>query len=427
MTHGYTPIDKIQIYASLRATFRSGLTKPIAWRQHQLLQLALRSTPIWASRCMMHEVVMGEITPVFDRALTCVSKIEEWSKDKSITDQVQDWQKGWTSRIMRRAKGVVLIIACYPMILSLQPLYGALLSSSSPKSHHITLRSSLTICRSYPDKDAFRVALGGVPEITKMLELKWDHIFYTGNGRVARIVATAAAKHLTPFTLELGGKSPVIVDTTADIQLAAKRTLAGKTTNCDQICVTPDFFLVERLVASKFVEACGALNMPSYGAYERLKGLLDRTKGIEPTVIADVEPGDSLLEGEIYGPFLPIVTVENVDGAIDYINDHDHPLVLYFLLQTTLRRRKNTTNGNVCINDTFIQLSISEMPFCGVQYYSYENFVYGRALCEIPYEEEPFDMLRYPSYTAESVAFFSQVMKTPILKSTNPAEVEVKN
>ncbi|KAF9477627.1 aldehyde dehydrogenase [Pholiota conissans] len=485
MTHGYTPIDEIPaIHASLRATFRSGLTKPVAWRQHQLLQLArfIKDNQDGLASAIhadlgkpLHEVVMGEITPVFERALMCASKIEEWSKDESITDQVQDWQKGWNPRIMRQAKGVVLIIAPwnYPMILSLQPLYGAIAAGCCTllKLSEIAPHYASFIAENLPkylDKDAFRVALGGVPEITKILELKWDHIFYTGNGRVARIIATAAAKHLTPLTLELGGKSPVIVDATADIQLAAKRTLAGKTTNCGQICVTPDFVLVERSVASKFVEACvevlkgfypqGALNTPSYGRivseehYERLKGLLDRTKGrivagggmrpeekgIEPTVIADVERGDSLLEGEIFGPFLPIVTVENVDGAIDYINDHDHPLILYLFTTNEATKTKvlqNTTSGNVCINDTFTQLSINEMPFGGVgesgygrqvQYYSYENFVYGRAVCEIPYEEEPFHVLRYPPYTAESVAFFSQVMKTPIPQSTNPAEVEVK-
>ncbi|KAF9472087.1 aldehyde dehydrogenase [Pholiota conissans] len=408
MTHGYTPIDEIPV----------GLTKPIARRQHQLLQLAHFvkdnqegfETAIHADLGKpLHEVLMGKITAVFERALICF---------------------------------------CALKLSEIAPNYASFIAENLPK---------------YLDKDAFCVALGGVPEITKILELKWDHIYYTGNGRVARIIATAAAKHLTPLILELGGESPVIVDATADIEHAAKRTLAGKTTNCAQICVTPDFVLVERSVASKFVEACaevlkgfypqGALNTQRYGRivseehYGRLKGLLDRTKGrivasggarpeekgIEPIVIADVNPGDSLLEGEIFGPFLPIVTVENVAGAIDYINDRDHPLVLYLFTTNESTKTKamlqNTTSGNACINDTFTQLSINEMPFGGVgesgygrqvQYYSYENFVYGRA-------EEPFHVLRYPPYTAESVAFFSQVMKTPIPESTNPAEVDVKN
>ncbi|KAF9472092.1 ALDH-like protein [Pholiota conissans] len=345
-------------------------------------------------------------------------------------------------------------------------------SSRSPKSHHITLRSSPTICRSYLDKGSFRAALGGVPEITKMLELKWDHTFYTGNGRVARIIATAAAKRLTPLTLEFGGRSPVIVDATADIQLAAKRTLAGKTTNCGQICVTPDFVLVERSVASKFVEACvevlkglypqGALNTPSFGRivseehYERLKGLLDRTKGrivagggmrpeekgIEPIVIADVESGDSLLEGEIFGPFLPIVTVENVDGAIDYINDHDHPLVLY--LFTTNEATK--TKGKFIVDESYgsRQLirflnsaqTIRSLNFLTMKCLSaasvnqdtddrYSIIATRTTSMEGPFE--PSRVLRYPPCTAESVAFLSQIMKAPIPESTNPAEVEVKN
>lgn len=156
-----------------------------------------------------------------------------------------------------------------------------------------------------------------------------DHIFYTGNGRVARIISAAAAKHLTPLTLELGGKSPVIVDATADITLAAKRILAGKTTNCGQICVAPDYVLAERAIVPQLLDGFkevlkefypqGALNTASYGRivseehFERLKELLGRSKGriiagggmrpeekaIEPTIVADVEADDSLLEGYV--------------------------------------------------------------------------------------------------------------------------------
>ncbi|KAF9479668.1 aldehyde dehydrogenase [Pholiota conissans] len=485
MTNNYTPIDKIPvIHASLRATFRSGLTKPLAWRRHQLLQLArfIKDNQDHLAAAIhadlgkpLQEIVMIEIALSFERTLICAREIEEWCKDENITNQVQDWQKGWNPRIVRQAKGVVLIIVPwnYPMILSLQPLYGAitagccaLLKLSEFAPHYASfLADNLP---KYLDNDAFRIALGGVPEITKILEYKWDHIFYTGNGRVARRIAVAAAKHLTPLTLELGGKSPVIVDATADIYLAAKRILAGKTPNCGQICVSPDYVLVERAVAAKFVDVCvevlkefypdGALNSSSYGRIvtkehcERLKDLLERTKGrivaggrmkleekaIEPTVIADVGLEDSLMEGEIFGPFLPVVAVDSVDDAIDYINDREHALVVYLFTadeNTKTKVLENTTSGHICINDTCTQLSIHQMPFGGIGEsgygrqglrYSYENFVYERVVCEIPYAEELFLAHRYPPYTAESVTFFMQAMKMSVPDSENPAAARNK-
>ncbi|KAF9474391.1 aldehyde dehydrogenase [Pholiota conissans] len=461
MTNNYTPIDKIPaIHASLRTTFRSGLTKPLAWRHHQFLQLARfikdnqnhLAAAIYADLGKpLQEIVMIEIALSIERTLICAREIEEWCKDENITNQVQDWQKGWNPKIVRQAKGVVLVIVPwnYPMILSLQPPAGcyALLKLSKFAPYYPSfLAENLP---KYLDSDAFRIALGGVPEITKILDYKWDHIFYTGNSRVARSIA---AKHLTPLTLELGGKSP--------------------------ICISPEYVLVERTVAM-FVDACvvvlkefypdGALNSSSYGRIvttehrKRLKDLLERTNGrivtggwmrleekaIESTIIADVGSEDSLMEGcvifyflfvfnltnyldrEIFGPFLPVVAVDSVDDTIDYINDRDHALVVYLFTtdeNTKTKVLENTTSGHICVNDACTQLSIHQMPFGGIGESgygrqglrcSYENFVYERAVCGIP--EEPFLAHRYPPYTADSVAFFSQVMKTSVPDSANPA------
>ena len=237
------------------------------------------------------------------------------------------------------------------MILSLQPLYGAIaagccaLIKPSEISPHYSAYLANNLNK-YLDPNAYRVALGGVPEITRILELKCkarvnvvltrhlltltlgDHIFYTGNGKVGRIISAAAAKHLTPLTLELGGKSPVIVDSSADISISAKRILWGKINNAGQICVAPDFILAERSIVDALVESMkahyksfypeGPLKSDSYGFivseyhFERLKGVLKRTKGkivaggkwdeepgkrgFEPTIVVDVKPGDSLLE-----------------------------------------------------------------------------------------------------------------------------------
>jgi aldehyde dehydrogenase (NAD+) len=190
----------------------------------------------------------------------------------------------------------------------------------------------------YLDQSAVKVVCGGVPEVTKVLEQKWDHIFYTGNGTVARIISAAAAKHLTPLTLELGGKSPVIIDPECDLELAARRVLFGKLSNCGQLCVSPDYVLIPPSALAAFVEgfkkayaSCypnGSLKSDSYSRiinmqhFNRVKSLLERTQGkvlvgggideqerrIEPTVVL-VKPGDALLESENFGPILAVLEV----------------------------------------------------------------------------------------------------------------------
>ncbi|KDR77921.1 hypothetical protein GALMADRAFT_118796 [Galerina marginata CBS 339.88] len=474
----YTPIADIPaIHDSLRKTFRSGITKPIAWRRHQLLQLArfARDNSDALAECLRQdlgrpkqEAIMAEVVPIIDRCTIAAEKLEEWVQPEHITTQA--WQQGWNPTVEKHPKGVVLIIAPwnYPMILSLQPLYGAiaagccvLLKPSEMVPHYSSFLAK-TLPK-YLDSSVYRVVLGGVPEITKILELKWDHIFYTGNGRVARIISAAAAKHLTPLTLELGGKSPVIVDSTADISISAKRILWGKINNCGQICVAPDYILAEKAIVPALVEALkehhsafypqGALNSDSYSRvvseahFERLKTILGRTKGkvvlggkweegpgkrgFEPTIVVDVKPGDALLEEEIFGPILPIVSVENVDEAINYLNDdRDYPLVLYIFSGNEANKKKiiaNTNSGGVSVGDTFQQVSMNEMPFGGVGEsgygrqvlkFSFDNFVYERGVVDVPYDEEKFFGARYPPYTEESLEFFSALLKAPIPDSS---------
>ncbi|KAG6831116.1 hypothetical protein H0H87_006141 [Tephrocybe sp. NHM501043] len=336
-----TPIDEIpKIHEALRASFRKGLTQPIAWRRHQLHQLvrmvqenadALAASLASDLGRPRQEAFMAEIGAVVEKVLISAKKLEEWTKPVQVKN-VPDWQKSWSPTIYKGSKGTVLIIAPwnYPMILSLQPLCGAIaagccavikLSELAPNYGALLAQ----LLPRYLDQSAYRIVLGEVPEATKLLEFQWDHIFYTGNGRVARIIAAAAAKHLTPLTLELGGKSPVIVDGTFDIALAAKRILWGKINNAGQICVAPDFVLVLQEKQDELTAALkaaynsfypeGALNSTSISRivsdshHKRLRGLLSRTrgeivfggqtdekKGFEPTVVKNVAEGDSLLE-----------------------------------------------------------------------------------------------------------------------------------
>ncbi|PPQ71655.1 hypothetical protein CVT26_010574 [Gymnopilus dilepis] len=471
---GYTPICEIpKIYHGLKETFGTGLTKPVSWRRCQLLQLARfvkENADAMADAVALdlgkpkQEFMMTEVSASIERSLIAADQVAEWAKPEAVTP-AKEWQKGWNPRIEKHPKGVVLIIAPwnYPMVLNLQPLIGAISAGCCAllKPSEIAPHFSSFLAHNlgnYLDPNAYRVALGGVPETTRILEFKWDHIFYTGNSRVGRIIASAAAKHLTPTTLELGSKSPVIVDSTADIQLSARRILWGKVTNAGQICVAPDYILAERSILPALLDALkeeyrsfypeGPFKSSSYGRIvsdahvERLKGVLGRTngqivlggkwsedqgkRGLEPTFVVDVKPGDSLLEEELFGPILPIVAVESLDEAIGYVNARNHPLVVYIFSSDEGNKRKiidNTVSGSVAVNDVFFQLAVNELPFGGVGEsgygrqvlkYSFDNFVYLRSITDTPYADEPNFQARYPPYTKESYDLFAAILQTPI-------------
>ncbi|KAI6046589.1 Aldehyde/histidinol dehydrogenase [Pisolithus marmoratus] len=322
------------------------------------------------------------------------------------------------------------------MILTLQPLVGAIaagrcavLKPSEAVPHFSKLLAELV--PRYIDASAYHVVSGAVPETTKILELQWDHIFYTGNGRIARHVASAAAKHLTPCSLELGGKSPVVVDASYDMELAAKRILWGK---CNNICVAPDYILVPRQKQDELVRRFekaykaffpnGALDDAHYGGivndfhFQRLSALLDRSQGeqvggafegkrdptrrrIEPTTVKGVDENDPLLEEEIFGPILPVIAVDSLDEAIDFINARPHPLVLYAFTEDPVVKERlinETQSGGIAFNDTFQHLAD------GYQFmrYSFDAFTHLRSSVDIPKSEEPNLSLRYPPYKPEA-------------------------
>ncbi|KAF7371198.1 Aldehyde dehydrogenase [Mycena sanguinolenta] len=393
------------------------------------------------------EMYSAEIAAIVQRSLISTEKLEEWTKPTVI--DVPDWQKPWSPTIYKVAKGVVLIIAPwnYPMTLSLQPFIGAIAAGCCAvvKPSEIAPNYSALLAElapKYLDSNAFRIVLGGVPETTKLLELQWDHICYTGNSRVARIIATAAAKYLTPTTLELGGKCPVILDPATDIAIAAKRTLWGKAQNCGQVCVAPDYVLVPRVHQDAFIaaikESCsqffpdGSLASDSISRivspehHSRLMDLLKRTKGevvlggksqglrIEITVVKNVLADDSLMEEEIFGPILPIVPVDSIQDAINFVRERPHPLVLYAFTenpQVKTQILNGTLSGSLVFNDTYMQLAVNEIPLGGVGEsghgrqvlkYTFDEFSYERGSIDLPKETEPFLGMRYAPYTEEN-------------------------
>ncbi|TRM57645.1 aldehyde dehydrogenase [Schizophyllum amplum] len=482
----YTPLEEIpKLRTELRDSFASGLTLPPAFRIQQLRQLARmcqENKDAIAEAVAQDlakpkiEVFSAEVGPVIERSLYAAERLHEWTRPEKIEVNTP-WQKEWDTRLYRLPKGVVLVIAPwnYPVILSLQPLGGAIaagccvvLKLSEVAPHYASLLTRLL--PQYLDSRAYRIVNGAVPEVTKVLELQWDHIFYTGHGAIARIVSAAAAKHLTPLTLELGGKSPVIIDPASDLTLAARRVLYGKFNNAGQICVCPDYVLIPASAKPAFIAALqdaykewfpnGCLESDDFGSivnpthHARLKGLLDRTKGrivmggrvgddkkgrmvrMELTVVDGVGQEDALMEGEIFGPILPILEVRDVDEAIEFVRARPHPLVLYAFTQDDDVRRKvllRTTSGNLVFNDTFMQLSgdlfdyilhVNELPFGGVgesgygrqaQKWSFDIFSYERSYVDIPPRMEPGLSHRYPPYDGRAMAIMSAAtnMKIP--------------
>lgn len=300
--------------------------------------------------------------------------------------------------------GTVLIMSPwnYPVLLTLEPLIDAIAAGNtvvikpSAYAEHTSavLKEMLEECFS-PEYVA--VVTGGRAENKALLEQRFDKIFFTGGKTVGREVLRHAAEYLTPVTLELGGKSPCIVDKSAKIPLAAKRIVFGKYLNCGQTCVAPDYILCDRTVSDELILALqkeitaqfgeDPLKNPDYGKiinrkhYDRIMGLIDPDKvvcggcgdgqslRIAPTIVKNVTFSDTVMGEEIFGPVLPILTYDTLEEAIDIVEEHPHPLALYLFSEDKGAQKKVLELchfGGGCINDTIIHLATSAMPFGGV-------------------------------------------------------------
>ncbi|KAJ7882834.1 Aldehyde/histidinol dehydrogenase [Mycena leptocephala] len=458
----YTTVENIQTgYAELQKTFQDEKNLPLEFRRAQLLQLArlFQENNVSLSTAMYSdlgrhklEVSLPEMCPIISGAVRAAESLEEWHKPEK--PEVEEWRSSWDTTIYTTPKGVVLIIGPwnYPYVTTMLPLIGAIAAGCTcivkPSEFNPACAQLLAdLFPRYLDSKAYQIVNGATAETTALLELKWDHIFFTGSGRVGRIVAAAAAKNVTPITLELGSKSPVFIDAgDTDIELAAKRILWGKQQNAGQICVAPDYILVPRAHQNAAIEAFkkayrtfwphpkGALDpLSEMGAilnphhHTRLMELLRRTQGnivhggntegtkrIEPTLVADVGLDDSLMEDELFGPIIPIVPVDDIHEAIQIIRGRPIPLVIYVFTdneETKNKFLKSTRSGTLVLNDTFMQLSVHEMPFGGqgesgygsyLGKFSFDTFVNRRSYINVPAAVEPFLQYRYPPYTEEA-------------------------
>ncbi|USQ86486.1 aldehyde dehydrogenase family protein [Streptomyces phaeoluteigriseus] len=434
-----TPEQPADVVARLRATFRTGRTKPAAWRTGQLRRLREMLTERGADLAAALHADLGKSATEAYR-----TEIDFTVREIDHTlDHLDDWlrpepapvpahlgadARAWTQY---DPLGVVLVIAPwnYPAQLLLAPLVGALAAGNAVlvKPSELAPATSAALARllpAYLDTDAVAVVEGGIPQTTALLAERFDHIFYTGNGTVGRVVMRAAAEHLTPVTLELGGKSPAFVDRGTDLAVVADRLARGKFLNAGQTCVAPDYVLtdpetaaaLEPLLAEAVEKVHGADPQTSgeYGRivnerhFDRLTGLLgsgrvvvggnsDRAdKYIAPTVLADVDPASPVMREEIFGPILPIVTADGLDAAIRFINDRDKPLALYVFSEseeTRARIAAETPSGGLGHGLPLAHLTVSDLPFGGVgesgmgNYhgrYSMETFSHRKAVLEKP-------------------------------------------
>ncbi|MFI2348852.1 aldehyde dehydrogenase family protein [Streptomyces sp. NPDC019443] len=426
------------VVARLRATFRSGRTKPLSWRREQLTGLrtmltehsqefaaALRADLGKSER----EVFRTEIGSTVGEIDHTLEHLEEWLRPEPA--EVPERLRTATAWTVHDPLGVVLVIAPwnYPAHLLLAPVVGALAAGNCvvAKPSELAAATSRVIAELLPqfvDSDALAVVEGAVPETTALLEQHFDHIFYTGNGTVGRIVMRAAAEHLTPVTLELGGKSPAFVDQGTDLQTVASRLVATKFLNAGQTCVAPDYVLTDPVTASKLEDALETAVRQTYGDdpaaspeygrivderhFDRLTGLLgsgrpvvggehDRaSRYLAPTVLAGVAPDSPVMSEEIFGPILPIVEIAGLDEAIAFINERDKPLALYAFTDSAATRDRllaETSSGGVGFGLPLAHLTVSDLPFGGVgesgmgNYhgrYSLETFSHRKAVLDMP-------------------------------------------
>jgi aldehyde dehydrogenase (NAD+) len=451
-----TPTDRIaEIVDELRTGFHAGVLRDVDARRIQLKRL--RAMFVEQEDRLIDALVTDVGKPRIEAYTTEIAftvneidhtlkHLDAWTTPTKV--RVPLTFKPGTATLRPEPLGTVCIIAPwnYPVQLLFAPLVPALAAGNTAvlKPSEVTPSVSTLIEELVPryfDASTVAVVTGAVDETTALLEQRFDHIFYTGNGTVGRVVMRAAAEHLTPVTLELGGKSPAIVAADADVAVAAKRIAWAKFLNAGQTCVAPDYVLVEEAVEDRLLSAIADAVTAFYGPdprrsddyarivnerhHDRLMGLLDGSgydatviggtgdrgsRYLAPTVLAGVKPDAKVMDEEIFGPILPILTVADIDEAIRFVNDRAKPLALYAFssdddtLEHVVAR---TSAGGVTLNHAILHLAVPDLPFGGVgpsgmgSYHGkagFDTFSHRKPVLTKPTRPDP--ALMYPPYTS---------------------------
>eukprot|EP00930_Biecheleria_cincta_P016499 TRINITY_DN13399_c0_g1_i1.p1 TRINITY_DN13399_c0_g1~~TRINITY_DN13399_c0_g1_i1.p1 ORF type:complete len:519 (-),score=115.10 TRINITY_DN13399_c0_g1_i1:160-1716(-) len=402
----------------LRASFASGKTKNIKWRRQQLeaLKKMIEENHEAITAAVRADHRGPKIRGIAElgahlAAEEALQNLDKWTAPRQVpTPMTVSPTKMGKSYIRQEPKGVLLIIGPwnFPIELCLHPLVSAIAAGNCVviKPSEVAQNCGVLLeqlINKYLDTACIKVVQGAEPETTALLKERWDHIFYTGNGHVGRIVMRAAAEHLTPVTLELGGKSPVIVDKSAKMKSVIERVSQAKfSMNVGQICVAPDYVVIDKSREQEFIDGMkqhlestfgtDPSKSPYYGRIinskhvQRIGGLLAETKGeavtggaqridadanyIPPTVVRDAKLGEPLLTEEIFGPVLPVIATEGIEDSVKKVNAIcDQPLALYVFSedrQATDYVLNNTASGGAAINTSLEHLLNNNLPFGGV-------------------------------------------------------------
>jgi aldehyde dehydrogenase (NAD+) len=445
-----SPVGEIApLVARLRKTFNSGKTKPLEWRRAQLealIRFAKENSDALVAALQADmgkpelEARAADVGQITIEAKLALKNLKKWTRPRGA-GTIPLMGKSF---VIPEPLGVVLIIAPwnYPVGLLLSPLVGAIAAGNAAvlKPSEITAHTSAALAELLPkylDTDAIALVEGGVPETSALLEQRFDHIMYTGNGSVAKVVMEAATKHLTPVTLELGGKSPCIVDRTADIPVTARRIAWGKFMNAGQTCIAPDYVLVDESIEDELILELKKSVEEFYGGetrnnadytrivnerhHQRISNLMageevafggetrEEDCHIEPTVLRNVSPDSPIMGSEIFGPVLPVLRIKEIGEAIEFVNQREKPLALYlFSTDANAEQRvlEETSSGGACINGTIMHIGNSKMPFGGVGpsgmgayhgQHSFETFSHRKSVLKRGFK---FDVkMLYPPYT----------------------------
>ncbi|MCA9620339.1 MAG: aldehyde dehydrogenase family protein [Myxococcales bacterium] len=454
-------LDYRELVDHVRRRFESGRTKSLDWRREQLraLKRMLKEREADISEALAADLgkppLEGYATEIGYSAGSIehmLKHLDEWTTPRKVSTPLVT-QPG-SSRIYKEPLGVVLIIAPwnYPFQLAVAPLAAALAAGNCAvvKPSEVAAETSALLAQLLPqylDQAAVKVVEGGVPETTALLEQRFDHIFYTGNGKVGRIIMAAAAKHLTPVTLELGGKSPCIIDESANLDIAVKRIAWGKWTNCGQTCIAPDYVLVHRDRHDAFVRKLSrtvvdfwgddAQQSKDYGRiinerhHRRLMKLMECGKVavggradeadrfIAPTVLTGIELDSPIMQEEIFGPILPVIAVDDIDAAIRIVNQGDKPLALYIFTENDASAEKvlqETSSGGATVNHVVLHYAVHDLPFGGVGEsgmgayhgkYGFDTFTHEKAVLKKGTGLDP--ALMYPPYSSFSEKILRKV------------------
>ena len=403
--------DFANLVARHRQYFRSGATRSAEWREAQLL--ALRTmvkqhadelyAALWTDlRRNRIEADWADVKYMTSQVSHALAHLRKWMKPRSVSTPLVLAPSRTLVRFDPLGVGLIIGTWNYPVNMVLSPLVAAISAGNTAviKPSELAPATAAVIAQLVPrylDQNAFSVVLGGAGETAALLEQTWDHIFFTGGTAVARIVMAAAAKNLTPVVLELGGKNPTIVHSSANLRVAARRIACGRWFNAGQTCTAPDYVLVFKEVAAEFLRYLKEAIVQFYGPdaqkspdlgrivsprhFDRLVRLLDSgtifhggqhdrsDRYISPTVLVNVSPDAPVMQEEVFGPILPMLEVGDVQEVIDFVNARPHPLGLYVFAEekrVTQQILDMTSSGDAVVNDCTLQPLIHDMPFGGV-------------------------------------------------------------